>query len=157
VLREWPPEEVHGLASDFFLLVNSVQSCKKHSFKSKISKQPSICARVAKSIDMPSYSGGDSKLTLQELVAHQHVVNNVLVVSAGLIGGTPAAICELQSSFFDQFFYIILHLFCLSPVPHGEEFHLHVGKSALRVLQKLINRCLKDQVYDCVLGILLCA
>lgn len=109
---------------------------------------------MAERINVPSDSWLNSKFFLKESVSLHHVVDDVLVVGAGLISSTPASVGKLESSLLDQLLHLLLSFWGLSPIPHCEEFHFNIGEHSLWVLEQLVNDGVKDESNVSVLGIL---
>ena len=85
VIIEWSPNELHFPLLKPSISVLVIKSAKEPSIKPHVCEEPRICRTVPKGIDMPSYSGPNSKLIHEELVAVHHVINHVFIVSACLI------------------------------------------------------------------------
>jgi len=151
------PEELHGAVLEPLVFVKTVDSCKELGLKAKLSEEACIGSRVAKRVKVPSNSWTNPKFTLQESMTDHHVINQVLVVRTSFISGTPSAVCELKSAFFNKLLNLSLHLLCLAVVPHSKVFHLDVSEDSLWVLDQLFNHCIKNKSHISMLRILVCA
>ena len=106
---------------------------------------------------MPASPWLDPEFLLQKAVAYHHVVDDVLVVGACLISGTPTTICELKSAFLDKHLDLLLKFWGLTIVPHGKELHFYISEHSLRVFEQFLDNCVKDESHICMLAILISA
>ena len=95
---------------------------------------------------MPTNSRSEAKLTLQELMADHHVVHHIVVMSAGFIMHRPPSVDEIKATLLDQVSDRVLHFLGLAIPPHGEELHLDLSESLVRILEKLIDSSGNDHV-----------
>ncbi len=67
-------------------------------------------------------------------MSYVHVVNHVLVVSAGFIVHAPASIYELQTPLLYEHADLILDILRLSFPPHAEELHFDLSEPPVRII-----------------------
>ena len=90
-----PPEESHGLIRTPPLLIIMIKPTEEHGIKAHLCKQSGIGIRVSKGVNVPADSWLYSKLLIKELVAHHHVVDNVIEVRGCFVIGRPTSVHDL--------------------------------------------------------------
>mmetsp|Transcript_33580 Transcript_33580/g.51656 ORF Transcript_33580/g.51656 Transcript_33580/m.51656 type:complete len:226 (+) Transcript_33580:2775-3452(+) len=128
MLGERSPQEVERLVLSSFVAILEVKSADEESLETHISVEASISSGMTEAIQQPGSSGNYSKFFLEEGVAHHHVVDDIGVVGASLVVGTPATVEELESTLLNVLLETILDLSGLASVPHVEILHLDVSE-----------------------------
>jgi hypothetical protein len=82
-------------------------------------------------------------------MSNHHVVNLVLIVSAGLVMHAPTGIHEFQTALLDKLTYLGFHGGGLKAPPHAEEFHLYVGEVFCWVIQQRLYHRVQNKVNSC--------
>lgn len=92
MLNKRLPNEFLALVQIALLLVLEVKTAEEPCIEAHVSEQTRVCIGMSERIDLPSDARSHSELLHQELMPNHHVVNLVLIVSAGLIMHAPASI-----------------------------------------------------------------
>ena len=128
MLNKRLPDEFLALVQLALLLVLEVQSAEEPGIEAHVSEETRVGIGMSERIHLPPDARSHPELLHQELMSNHHVVNLVLIVSAGLVMHAPAGIHELQTPLLDELAYLVFHGRGLKAPPHAEEFHLYIGE-----------------------------
>ena len=102
---------------------------------------------MTKWIDVPADGRNVVELLEKELVADNHVVHEIIIMSAGLIVHGPTGVNKHELAVLDELTHLLLLFLGLAVEPHREELHLNLGEYFGLVKDKRIGDCVKNLVH----------
>ena len=102
---------------------------------------------MTKWIDVPSDCWNIIELFEEELVADNHVVHHVIVMSTSLIVHGPTSVDKLELVALNELAHLFLFFLSLAVEPHREELHLDVGKHLGLVENEGVDDRVKNLVH----------
>ena len=139
------PNELHRFWLLKFLLLSHVHSREKESFEAQLLEKSRRRRWMAKWVHVPSYFWRcQSKFSLQEIVPHQYVLEELRVDGRCFIWCNPATVGELELTLGYECSHPLFNVGCLLPPPHLEVDDLCVSKFPVRVCLQSLHHVCKD-------------
>jgi hypothetical protein len=129
------PDPLEGLIELSLGVILNVDTREEPSIKAHFGEEARIGARVAERIYVPANAGLPSELLEVPFMTLIHVVDHILIVSAGFVLHAPASIDYFQAALLNELADLSLHIISLIFPPHAQELHLHISELLVRISQ----------------------
>jgi len=125
-------------------LFSDVDAREKHGIEAEVSSQSGISCTEAERVHLPADLGVVLELTLQELLADLHVVDDLIVGGGCLVWSSPSSAQQIKLTSLDKASDFLLHGGVLFLPPHVEVLGLGVAERAVLVDQELQHGGVED-------------